>query len=157
MINFDTLPKERPNQNTVSEGRYNATVFDAKMMVGKTSQREYLNVSFQLDGGGFVNENYFESDKPFLLYKLGRLLEACNVKLEGEGSLKDIAKVVKGKKVIVDVAVNDNGYGSLDYTGDKEGIYPASVKASAKAEVAEAVAVDPDITNELEQDPYEDF
>ena len=47
----------------------------------------------------FVNENYFESDKPFLMYKLGRLLKAV-VNYKGEGSLKDVAKV-KGKKVIV--------------------------------------------------------
>jgi len=156
MVNFDALPKDKPNNQTeISEGQYCATIFDAKMMVGKTSQREYLNVSFKLDDGGFVNENYFDSDKPFLLYKLGRLLNACGVTINGEGSLKDIAKVVKGKKVIIDVAVNDKGYGSLDYSGDKEGIYPVDTKAPAKTK--EEVVADPEITDAIEQDPYEDF
>ena len=74
MINFNELPSDKPNQNKVEEGRYTATVFDAKMVASKsTPGTEYLNVSFKLDKGGFVNENYFDSDKPFLQYKLGRL------------------------------------------------------------------------------------
>ena len=99
MLNFERLPQNKPNQNAVAEGRYRAEVFKCEMRVGKDSGNEYLNVSFKIENGGFVNENYFESDKPFLLYKLGRLLNACNVQLSGEGSLRDVAKVIKGKKV----------------------------------------------------------
>lgn len=124
MVKFDALPKDKPSQNNVTDGRYTATIFDAKMVASKTTPgTEYLNVSFKVDGG-FVNENYFDSDKPFLLYKLGRLLKACKVELAGEGSLKDVAKVIKGKIVIIDVVVNDRGYGALDYSGNNEGIYP---------------------------------
>lgn len=123
MVKFDALPKDKPSQNNVTDGRYTATIFDAKMIASKTTPgTEYLNVSFKVNGG-FVNENYFDSDKPFLLYKLGRLLKACKVELAGEGSLKDVAKVVKGKTVIIDVVVNDRGYGALDYSGNNEGIY----------------------------------
>lgn len=124
MLNFESLPKDKPSQNNVVEGTYKATIFKTEMRTGKESGNEFLNVSFKIDDGGFVNENYFDSDKPFLMYKLGRLLKACNVELKGQGSLKDVAKVIKGKKVIIDVVVNDRGYGSLDYSGDKEGIYP---------------------------------
>lgn len=154
MMNFDALPKDKPRQNNVTDGRYTAVVFDAKMTPSKsTPGTEYLNVSFKLDKGGFVNENYFDSDKPFIMYKLGRLLKACNVTLSGTGSLKDVAKVIKGKNVIVDVAVNDRGYGALDYSGDKEGIYGIN-----EADTASEDTLDPDITQAIETDILdEDF
>ena len=139
MLNFESLPKDKPSQNNVAEGTYKATVFKTEMRVSKESGNEYLNVSFKIDNGGFVNENYFDSDKPFLMYKLGRLLKACNVELKGNGSLKDVAKVIKGKKVVIDVIVNDRGYGSLDYSGDKEGIYPATEDYTMNEEVNQAI------------------
>lgn len=139
MLNFESLPKDKPSQNNVAEGTYKATVFKTEMRTSKESGNEYLNVSFKIDNGGFVNENYFDSDKPFLMYKLGRLLKACNVELKGNGSLKDVAKVIKGKKVIIDVIVNDKGYGSLDYSGDKEGIYPVTEDYAMNEEVNQAI------------------
>ena len=139
MLNFSKLPTAKPNNNSVAEGTYNATIFKSGMRKSKTSDNEYLNVSFKLDEGGFVNENYFDSDKPFLMYKLGRLLKACNVELKGKGSLKDVAKVIKGKKVIIDVVVNDRGYGALDYSGDKEGIYPTTEDHVMDEEVSQAI------------------
>ena len=139
MLNFESLPKDKPSQNNVAEGTYKATVFKTEMRVSKESGNEYLNVSFKIDNGGFVNENYFDSNKPFLMYKLGRLLKACNVELKGNGSLKDVAKVIKGKKVVIDVIVNDRGYGSLDYSGDKEGIYPVTEDYTMNEEVNQAI------------------
>lgn len=161
MLNFNKLPQGKPNNNTVSEGRFTAEVFKTQMMVSKTTGNEYLNVSFKIENGGFVNENYFDSDKPFLQYKLGRLLRACKVTLEGEGSLNDVAKVVKGKKVIIDVAVNDKGYGALDYANSNEGIYmpdefnPFDVDTA----VGESIAIDPEVNQaiEAELDTEEDF
>lgn len=139
MLNFESLPKDKPSQNNVAEGTYKATVFKTEMRTSKESGNEYLNVSFKIDNGGFVNENYFDSDKPFLMYKLGRLLKACNVELKGNGSLKDVAKVIKGKKVIIDVIVNDKGYGSLDYSSNKEGIYPVTEDYAMNEEVNQAI------------------
>lgn len=139
MLNFESLPKDKPSQNNVAEGTYKATVFKTEMRTSKESGNEYLNVSFKIDNGGFVNENYFDSDKPFLMYKLGRLLKACNVELKGNGSLKDVAKVIKGKKVVIDVIVNDKGYGSLDYSGNKEGIYPVTEDYAMNEEVNQAI------------------
>ena len=111
------------------------------MRKSKESNNEYLNVSFKIDNGGFVNENYFDSDKPFLMYKLSRLLLACNTPLDGEGTLKDVAKVIQGKRVVIDVVVNDRGYGSLDYSGDKEGIYPIGYTGNEELdpEVSQAI------------------
>lgn len=141
MLNFTSLPKDKPNNNSVAEGRYNAIVFKSEMRKSKENNNEYLNVSFKIDNGGFVNENYFDSDKPFLMYKLSRLLLACNTPLEGEGTLKDVAKVIQGKRVVIDVVVNDRGYGSLDYSGDKEGIYPIGYTGNEELdpEVSQAI------------------
>lgn len=141
MLNFTSLPKDKPNNNSVAEGRYNAIVFKSEMRKSKESNNEYLNVSFKIDNGGFVNENYFDSDKPFLMYKLSRLLLACNTPLDGEGTLKDVAKVIQGKRVVIDVVVNDRGYGSLDYSGDKEGIYPIGYAGNEELdpEVSQAI------------------
>lgn len=142
MLNFTSLPKDKPNNNSVAEGRYNAIVFKSEMRKSKESNNEYLNVSFKIDNGGFVNENYFDSDKPFLMYKLSRLLLACNTPLNGEGTLKDVAKVIQGKRVVIDVVVNDRGYGSLDYSGDKEGIYPIGYTGNEE--------LDPEVTQAIE-------
>lgn len=156
MLNFSKLPTAKPNNNSVAEGTYNATIFKSEMRKSKTNDNEYLNVSFKLDEGGFVNENYFDSDKPFLQYKLGQLLKACKVTLAGEGTLKDVQKVIQGKKVIIDVAVNDNGYGSLDYSGNHEGIY-APDAAPAEEEIADpfaTVAVDAEVEQALVDEDF---
>ena len=154
MLNFEKLPQNKPSQNSVAEGRYVAEIFKTQMLVSKTTNNEYLNVSFKIDGGGFVNENYFDSDKPFLLYKLGRLLKACNVTLSGEGSLKDVAKVIKGKKVIIDIAVNDKGYGSLDYSDNNEGIYSLNetLPGNAEDDLGQEVTIDPEVSQAIEAD-----
>ena len=149
MIQFNSLPKDKPSQNNVKPGRYTATVFKCEMRTGKDTGTEYLNVSFLLDGGGFVNENYFDSDKQFLQFKLGQLLKACNVTLEGEGTLRDVAKVIKGKKVIIDVAVNDRGYGALDYTGNNDGIYPLGTET-----VEAEPELDADIETAIEDEDF---
>lgn len=152
MISFNNIPKDKPSQNNVAEGRYTATVFKTEMRVGKESGAEYLNVSFKLDNGGFVNENYFDSDKQFVMYKLGRLLDACGVVLSGEGTLKDVAKVIKGKKVVVDVIVNDKGYGALDYSNGHEGIYPINTVTVEE----KTATLDPEITEAIEADVVDD-
>ena len=53
MLNFEKLPQNKPSQNSVSEGRYVAEIFKTQMLVSKTTNNEYLNVSFKIDGGGF--------------------------------------------------------------------------------------------------------
>lgn len=154
MMNFDALPKDKPNQNAVADGRYTAKVFKTEMRMGKDSNAEYLNVSFKINNGGFVNENYFDSDKPFLQYKLGRLLNACKVTLSGNGTLRDVAKVIKDKEVIIDVAVNDRGYGALDYSGNNEGIYPVEATPAPTA----TVTMSPEVNQAIEADvDSEDF
>lgn len=123
-INFDTLPKDKPIGNNVVEGKTKATIFKTEMLTSKDTTNKYLRVTFKTTDGAFVSENYFESDKSFPQYKISRLLIATNIKLEGTGTLEDIAKLIKNKEVIIDVIKNDRGYGTLDYSNDNEGIYP---------------------------------
>lgn len=141
-INFDKLPMDKPNGNaTVTEGRHLAQVEKAEMTTSKEGNK-YLRVTFKTKDGGFVNENYFDSDKPFLQYKLGRLLKATKVTLEGTGSLEDVAKLIKGKKVTIDVVVNDRGYGGLDYSDNKEGVYARDEVVTEEVEVESPVDTD---------------
>jgi len=154
-INFDALPKDKPNGNsTVTEGRHLAQVFKAEMTTSKEGNK-YLRVTFKTKDGGFVNENYFDSDKPFLQYKLGRLLKATKVVLEGTGTLEDIAKVIRDKKVTIDVVVNDRGYGGLDYSDNKEGIYSRDEVVTEEIEVESPV--DDEIEAAIASDEDDDF
>ena len=43
MLNFSKLPTAKPNNNSVAEGTYNATIFKSEMRKSKTSDNEYLN------------------------------------------------------------------------------------------------------------------
>ena len=142
-IYFDKLPTDKPS-SAVEPGRYNGTVFKSEMVTSK-SGNENLKVTFKLDEGGFVNEFYQESEIPFIQYKIGRLLEATKVKLEGEGSLKDIAKVIANRKVMIDVGVNDRGYNVVDYSGENQGLYPVakeSEKTEDKSDIDAAIEQD---------------
>ena len=141
-INFDKLPAGKPNGNaTITEGRHLAVIEKAEMATSKEGNK-YLKVTLKTKDGSFVSENYFDSDKPFLQYKLGRLLKSTNVVLEGTGSLEDVAKLVKGKKVTIDVVLNDRGYGSLDYSDNKEGIYSRDEVVTEEVEVETPVDTD---------------
>lgn len=155
-LNFDSLPKDRPNNNsTVEAGRYEATIFKAEMKESKAGN-PYLNVSFKTDAG-FVNENYMESDKSFVLWKLGQLLIACNVKLEGEGTLKDVSKVIVGKKVMIDVVLNDKGYPTIDYSGNKNGVEPVGTTTATEEPATTEEEIDPDVATVLEAEFDEEF
>lgn len=81
------------------------------------------------------------------MYKLGQLLKACGVTLSGEGTLKDVQKVIQGKKVIIDIVLNDNGYGTLDYSGTHEGIYPPT---KTEDPFAPAAVADEEISQAIE-------
>lgn len=149
-LNFDNIPTEKPSNNTpVEDGRYLAKIIKAEMRVGKESGNSYLSVSFKLDSGGFVNENFFDSDKPFNNYKIGRLLKSCGITLEGDFTLNDIRKVIVNKEVLIDATSNDRGYGVLDFTGNNEGIYPTN---ETSYETATAKDVDVDTNVSLDAD-----
>ncbi len=157
-IQFDKLPKEKPNQNaTINPGRYIAKITKTEM-VDREGASSYLRVTFTTKDKETFSENFFEDNKPFLLYKISRLLLATEVVLEGEGSLRDIGKLVVNKKVIVDVAVNDKGYANLDFNDKKEGIYKLDEVVTEEVDTepqAETPALDQDVNEAIASDDEE--
>lgn len=152
-IHFEKLPTNKPTSSTIQAGTYPATIVKAEMVTSKAGN-ENLKVTFKTDNGDFVNEFYMDSDNQFVMYKLGKLLESCVIDLKGEGSLKDVGKVIVNKRVVIDVAVNDKGYGTLDYSNGKDGINKLPVATSAPTSEA-TTSMDPELKQAIETD--EDF
>lgn len=149
-IHFDNLPTEKPEGATTrTAGTFKARIVKAEIGKSKTSGNEQLVVSFKTEKGEFVNEYYQEGDSPFAMFKLGQLLLACAVKLQGEGTLKDISKVIINKDVIIDVVINDRGYGSLDYSKDKKGIMPVTTEVAVHTTETN---LDPELEQAIETD-----
>jgi hypothetical protein len=111
-INFDALPQSNPF-GTPNPGLYLAKIEEARMKQGKdTKKPPYLNVKYSLtkhngESGGTLYDIISESDSQVVQYKLGRFLRACNIPLQGTMELKDIAKLVQNKTIVVDVALDD--------------------------------------------------
>ena len=104
MINFQNLPKESPFK-LPEAGLYIATIKDATMKQPKDpSKSMYLNLRYELtddsnNKAGSMFDMMFESDTDFCQFKLSRFLVACEIPLVGEMELKDVAKLVVGKRM----------------------------------------------------------
>lgn len=111
-INFDTLPQENPFA-LPEPGVYKAKVVEAEMKQGKDlSKPEYLNLKFELTNKegkscGSLYDIIAESDSSVVQYKTARFIRACGLPLTGSMELKDLAKVVKGRELALDVS-HDN-------------------------------------------------
>ena len=109
MIRFDALPTENPGGGVPKPGIYRATINKAEMKAPKDpSKKEYLSITLKLrnkdeSAAGTVFDILTESEAPAILYKIGRFLRACGIPLQGAMELKDIAKLVLGKEVAVDI------------------------------------------------------
>lgn len=108
-INFDTLPQDNPFA-LPTPGLYRATITEAKMVKGKTDPNKppYLNLKLTLydknnKNCGSIYDIISESDSSVVQYKTGRFLRACGIPLTGSMELPDIAKIVPGKELVVDV------------------------------------------------------
>lgn len=110
-INYDALPSSKP-QSTLPAGYYMATIVKAEMRKSNNTGSEYLSLQYDLNNGAGVTgklfDMQFDSEKEFLRYKLQRFLTALNLNLSGSFELKDLCKLVNGKKLVVDVGVEDN-------------------------------------------------
>lgn len=113
-IHMDQLPKDKPegmggNFPVPESGLHGAVIQETEMKVS-TAGNEYIKVTLKLDMGALMWDNVMESDKPALQYKLGRLISACKLPLVGELTLTDLARVIKGKRIGVDVKVTEDTY-----------------------------------------------
>lgn len=111
MINFSAIPTANPGGGVPKPGVYRATVEKAEMKEPKdASKKPYLNLTLKLrnkdeSAAGTVFDILTESEAATVLYKIGRFLRACGIPLQGAMELKDIAKLVVGKEIAVDIKV----------------------------------------------------
>lgn len=115
-INFNALPDESGFKALELEGKYKATIVDAKMKTSKAGA-PYLNARYTIFDKtgkklGSVFDMQFESDKPFLQYKLKQFIKGFQLGITGEFELADLPKICINKSAIVELTVQDDeGYG----------------------------------------------
>ena len=125
-INFDNIPGSA--STIVPEGLYRAVVEKAEMRPAWDAADPFeLNVTMQLfdkTGKSFGRffETFKDTEKTPHPFKIGRFIKACGLNLTGSVELKDIAKLITGKEVIVDIShyvkpdqsikVQSNAFGS---------------------------------------------
>lgn len=108
-MNFDKLPSDKPAGFVVPEGTYKGIIADAQMRQPKdTNKPMYLNFKLDLydyktnEKVGTIFDGLYESEASLLLYKLKRFMIATDIKLT-QFELSDLAKLINGKEVLVDV------------------------------------------------------
>ena len=144
-LNFDSLPKEKIGGSVLPDGKYNATIKDAKMVNGKSGQ--YLQVVLSVaspEGSCTIFDNFFDSDKPLPQYKVGQFLRSINCILQGSFELSDLPKIIINKKLIVALKSEQNeGYAPRNVINafDDEIYYPVPNSVAAKRQDA-AIAND---------------
>lgn len=116
MINFDKLPTESPNTLPEPNVYLAEVVFTEMKQPQDESKPMYLNMRYQLTDGkgknaGSVYDMMFDSEANLLQYKLGRFIQACGIPLQGQMELKDLAKLVMGKKFAVDIKIDEDTTG----------------------------------------------
>lgn len=116
MINFNSLPTQSPNA-LPEPGVYLAEIVFTEMKQPKDESKPmYLNMRYQLTNGegkgaGSIYDMMFDSEADLLKYKLGRFVQACGIPLQGQMELKDLGKLVMGKKFAVDVKIDEDTTG----------------------------------------------
>lgn len=152
-INFDSLPTEK--SFGIEPGRYAGTIKSAEMRTPSSASstgNPYLSAKVELDNGKLVFINLFEPSKEFLAFQLGRFLNAIGVELKGQGELKDLIKVIIGKRLELQLVNNDRGYPTVDFTGSSEGYYPvaqAAPKEAADKDPAAALTEDTELPDDF--------
>jgi hypothetical protein len=144
MINFDSLPDGNPNLG-VDAGFYYATIEKAEMRNPKdATKKPYLNLQYQLQqkdgkGAGKLFDIITESDASIARFKLKRFIQALNLPISGNFELKDLAKIVPGKKFIVEIGKdkNNNNKSVVDVFSN-EIFYPLSDAAEVFGETTGA-------------------
>jgi hypothetical protein len=144
MINFNELPGSKPKSG-VAKGCYIATIETAEMKQGKdASKPKYLSMRLGLSKAdakpiGKVFDILTESDSEIPRFKLRRFIEALRIPITGDFDLKDLVKIIVGKRMLVDICPEKrdgvlSGYDTVDVSsGD---IYYDIAEASRKMEGA---------------------
>ena len=110
-INFNSLPTEKPAMGfVIPKGQYIATINKSEMRQGKdTTKPPYLSLELDITDEmsntnmGKVWAILTESEQPLPRYQLQRFINALSLPITGEFELKDLTKMVNGKKLKVDI------------------------------------------------------
>jgi len=109
-INFNELPTTRTSL-VLPKGFYKATIINAEMKISKNTGNDYLSLTCDLIGTNGETGKYYdmlmESDKELIRYKLSRFIQALHLNLNGTFELRDLCKLIKGKKFVVDLTIDD--------------------------------------------------
>lgn len=117
-ICLDGLCTEKQSSGTrnnvdMQPGFYIAKIGKAEVKLSK-AKNKYMSLRLQCNtldrssSAGLVWDCITTSDSKWAQYKLARLLQACNVPLKGELELEDIAKIIAGREIIIDVKQRDD-------------------------------------------------
>lgn len=94
-------------------GTYFGIIEKAEMKAPKDPNKpDYLNLTIALQDKtgkacGKIFDILSESDKDLIRYKIMRFITALNIPITGAFDLKDLTKIVTGKKLIVDITIDD--------------------------------------------------
>lgn len=158
-IQFDNLPSSRP-QTEVETGRVLLTVDTVTAQRTTDNKYDSLKIVFRTPSQRPIYETFVDNpEKPFLMFKLGRLLHALDIHLPGATVyMSDLVKLIrKGAQVYADVIKNDRGYGQVSFDKGAEGFYPTEKTFAAtiepkKEETKQEPTLDSDLSNMLASD-----
>lgn len=114
-IQFNSLPGNKPGFAVPPKGHYIAVIDKAEMKQPKDPSKDlYLSLTLNLSDEtgksfGKIFDMITTSDSDYSRYKLKRFIEALELPIKGSFELKDLTKMVQGKKLRVDVAIDDRG------------------------------------------------
>jgi hypothetical protein len=140
MLNFDSLPKDRPagaGFPLLPNGYSTFKIISAEVKKStgeKTAGKDYLELVLQCTDiktgiSGRIWDTFYDSDKSLTKYKLRQLLIAVNCILKGDFTFKDLTKILINKEGIAAVKINENpGYKPKNEINvfDDEIYYPMS-------------------------------
>lgn len=158
-INYDSLPSTKPS-NVLAKGFYQATIIKAEMRKSRNTGVDYLSIQYDLNNGkenvGKLYDMQFDSEKEFLRYKLQRFLTALRLDLKGSFELKDLCKLVNGKRLIVDITIEDARDGNPERNTvnsfENEIYYPINDWASLTG-ASEVATTEPNTAAPVSEEP----
>ena len=119
-LNFNDLPKDRPNGDTTSAGVFEKGIYPgiakrAELRTSAGSGNSYLVVQIAVTNERgqttTVFDNFFDTDKPLPRFKLAQFLRAVGVIPSGNFELKDLVKVINNRPLSVALKIEkSDGY-----------------------------------------------
>ena len=125
-LNFNDLPKDRPNGDTTSAGVFEKGIYPgiakrAELRTSAGSGNSYLVVQIAVTNERgqttTVFDNFFDTDKPLPRFKLAQFLRAVGVIPSGNFELKDLVKVINNRPLSVALKTIDVGIGYAVWAG----------------------------------------